>query len=137
MSRLSVVWLVLAALFTLVNVGGALMPAVWREPMHFALHVVLAIVGAYVTWLLERRRRWLREPKHEAAAQVEAPSELTGRLAQLEQSVDAVAIEVERIGEGQRFVTRVLTGSDGVQSPGQRIVTPTSVDAASPPIARS
>lgn len=31
------------------------------------------------------------------------------RLARLEQSVDAIAVEVERISEGQRFVTRLLS----------------------------
>jgi hypothetical protein len=30
------------------------------------------------------------------------------RLDRLEQAVDAIAIEIERISEGQRFVTRVL-----------------------------
>ena len=31
------------------------------------------------------------------------------RLASIEQAVQAIAIEVERLGEGQRFTTRVLT----------------------------
>ena len=31
------------------------------------------------------------------------------RLARLEQAVDAIAIEVERISEGQRFTTRLLS----------------------------
>lgn len=30
------------------------------------------------------------------------------RLERMEQAIDAVAVEVERISEGQRFVTRVL-----------------------------
>lgn len=32
-----------------------------------------------------------------------------GRLSALEQSVDAIAVEIERIGEGQRFLTRLLS----------------------------
>lgn len=36
------------------------------------------------------------------------PEELNQRLSQLERSVESVAIEVERIGEGQRFVTNLL-----------------------------
>ena len=36
------------------------------------------------------------------------PGELTDRLGSLERSVDSVAVEVERIGEGQRFVTQLL-----------------------------
>lgn len=36
------------------------------------------------------------------------------RMDRLEQAVDSIAIEVERIGEGQRFMTRLLTESNGV-----------------------
>jgi chaperonin cofactor prefoldin len=35
------------------------------------------------------------------------------KLDQLQQSVDTIAIEVERISEGQRFVTRLLSERDG------------------------
>lgn len=34
------------------------------------------------------------------------PAEM--RLAQMQQSLDAMAVEIERISEGQRFVTRLL-----------------------------
>jgi hypothetical protein len=37
------------------------------------------------------------------------PQELADRLNRVDQSLDAIALEVERIGEGQRFVTRVMT----------------------------
>jgi hypothetical protein len=37
------------------------------------------------------------------------PSEVSAQLAQLNQSVDAIALEVERISEGQRFTTRLLS----------------------------
>lgn len=40
------------------------------------------------------------------------PAELTERLTRLEQGMDAVAVEVERIGEGQRYMAR-LFGEDG------------------------
>ena len=36
-----------------------------------------------------------------------------GRLARLEQAVDSIAVEVERISEGQRFTTRLLTERSG------------------------
>ncbi|MFI5311988.1 MAG: hypothetical protein ACHQQ3_12185, partial [Gemmatimonadales bacterium] len=43
-----------------------------------------------------------------------APSTLTpdlaDRLDRIERAVESVAIEVERISEGQRFVTRLLSG---------------------------
>ena len=39
------------------------------------------------------------------------------RLEQLQQSVDTIAIEVERISEGQRFMTRVLSEKDRTALP--------------------
>jgi hypothetical protein len=37
------------------------------------------------------------------------PAEVTSQLAQLNQAVEAIAVEVERISEGQRFTTRLLS----------------------------
>lgn len=51
------------------------------------------------------RRLWRRG----AAAVSAIPHELMDRLTRLDQAVDSIAVEVERIGEGQRFVTRVLS----------------------------
>ena len=51
------------------------------------------------------RRLW----KRSTTAVVQLPRELMDRLARLEERGEATAIEVERIGEGQRFVTRILT----------------------------
>jgi len=35
-------------------------------------------------------------------------AELTERLERMEQAVDAIAVQVERIAEGQRFTTKLL-----------------------------
>ena len=51
------------------------------------------------------RRIWRRG----AAAVSAFPQELSDRLNRLDQAMDSIAIEVERIGEGQRFVTRVMS----------------------------
>jgi len=37
------------------------------------------------------------------------PPEVMGRLERMEQSIDAIAVEVERISEGQRFTTKLLS----------------------------
>ena len=42
---------------------------------------------------------------------------LDARLARVEQAVESIAIEMERVSEGQRFVTRILT--ERPQPPGQ------------------
>ena len=43
-----------------------------------------------------------------------APAESGERLERIEQAVDAIAIEVERVSEGQRFVTRLLSERGGI-----------------------
>ncbi len=45
------------------------------------------------------------------------PPEVMHRLERIEQAVDAVAIEVERISEGQRFTTRLLSEGRGSEAP--------------------
>jgi hypothetical protein len=42
------------------------------------------------------------------AARDAVPPDVTARLERIERAVESVAVEVERISEGQRFVTRVL-----------------------------
>src|SRR5438552_18758374 len=41
------------------------------------------------------------------------PSEVSDRLERMEQSLEAVSIEVERISEGQRFTTKLLSEGRG------------------------
>ena len=49
---------------------------------------------------------WSRRPRVTSNKTLE---EIAERLAQLERSVDAIAIETERISEGQRFTTKLLS----------------------------
>jgi len=70
------------------------------------------------------RRIW-RGVKPIAAARTE--DVLTRRFDRLEQAVDAIAIEVERVSEGQRFVTKVLTERPGTV---RQQAAPESNDAA-------
>ncbi len=42
------------------------------------------------------------------------PPETAGRLERIEQAVEAIAIEVERVSEGQRFVTRLMSEATAV-----------------------
>ena len=106
----SKLWTAVAAIFTVVNVAGAVMAAMQGEVMHAGLHALLSLVGAYVVWRLAPWRSELGAERELAyrpdTLAASASHELTIRLTHLEQAVDAVAIEVERIGEGQRFITR-------------------------------
>ncbi len=46
-------------------------------------------------------------------AQPRVPPELAARLERMEQAIDTIAVEVERIAEGQRFTTRLLAERAG------------------------
>ncbi|HVS60464.1 MAG TPA: hypothetical protein VHE82_07210 [Gemmatimonadaceae bacterium] len=55
------------------------------------------------------------------------PTEITSRLERMEQAIDSVALEVERISEGQRFTTKLL--SEGKSAPDPRQNAPTGTPA--------
>ena len=54
--RRSKVWLVVAVLFILVNVGGGAFSAWQGEWLHTGVHAVLALLGEYFVWRLTSRR---------------------------------------------------------------------------------
>jgi hypothetical protein len=60
------------------------------------------------------RRIWRRS----AAVVTSFPREIADRLTRMEQAVEATAVEVERIGEGQRFLTRLFTEGEGARAIG-------------------
>jgi hypothetical protein len=68
----------------------------------FMIAVAMPIAIAFARALTARSRR---------AAQAADPR-LLDRLDRMEEGIDAIAIEVERISEGQRFVTKVLGEGD-------------------------
>ena len=94
------VWKVVAIVFTVVNLVGLGMAMAAQEQMHSGIHVALSVLGAFALWRLSNRS----EREAPAGAGLSDP-----RLEALQQSVDAVALEVERIGEAQRFQTKLQT----------------------------
>ena len=96
-SRLRV-WRAAAAAFIVINLGGGIFAAATGEVMHAAVHVVLLVIGIAAYSGLRARR-----------VDTDAlPAETTERLKNLEQSLDALAIGVERVGEAQRYQTKIL-----------------------------
>lgn len=75
-----------------------------RDAIVASLFIVVVLLPISIAFA---RRIWRRG----SAAIASLPRELVDRLTRLEQSVESVAIEVERIGEGQRFMTNVLVDS--------------------------
>jgi hypothetical protein len=71
--------------------------------------VAIAVVFAVTGWML---KTWLthQERMKELSVERERIGSAEQRLAQVEHAVEAIAVEVERIGEGQRYVTSLLDG---------------------------
>ena len=69
----------------------------------FFFTMAFIIVGLPIARAFARRM----DRKGGGAAQI--PTEVSNQLAHLNQAVDAIAVEVERISEGQRFTTRLLS----------------------------
>ena len=94
MTLRSTLWGVAAALFFLINLGGAGIAVARGELLHAGVHLALLLLGSYAVCRLAPRMRRQNLPGSQQSED---------RLDYLQQSVDAVALEVERIGEAQRF----------------------------------
>lgn len=78
-------------------------------PLGFFGMVTAILVGRpYVRALARRMDR-------EAAAPKLAP-DAAARLERMEQAIEAIAVEVERIAEGQRFTTKLLSSRGSAAS---------------------
>ena len=73
------------------------------------------------------RLMWKRATSRPAGPAISADA--SRRLERLEQGMDAIAIEIERVSEGQRFVTRLLSDAHGNSAPvaSQQLAQPISV----------
>ncbi len=78
----------------------------WVVGTIFMFIVFLPLSIAYA------RRVWRRS----AQVVTSIPQELSDRVMRVEQTVEATAIEIERIGEGQRFMTRLFTEGSAAQA---------------------
>jgi len=75
--------------------------------------IVIVAVGSFIAGIVIIRTiaetiLRLREQNHRKSDSV-GSSVSDERIARIEAAVEAIAIEVERISEGQRFTTRLLT----------------------------
>ena len=98
MIRRAKMWVAAAALYAVINVGGLIYAWGMGEEMHAMAHLFFLLMGAagYLGWRLARPRT---VPDAQLAG-TQLPEE---RIEYLQQSIDAMALELERIGEAQRF----------------------------------
>ena len=70
-------------------------------PIIFVSSIPIIAIGLPIAKAFARRM-----DRHSLAPSV--PTEMAARLERMEQAIDAIAVEVERISENQRFTTKLL-----------------------------
>lgn len=81
--------------------------------------LVAIVFGTGAGLLFPLVRAWARRLEGRAAAPLPL-SNIEDRLDRIERSVEAIALEVERVSEGQRFVTKLLAEKAPSQLPPPR-----------------
>ena len=109
MPRRLTVWRAVAVGFTVINFGGFVYAGVTGEPMHAVVHAVLTVLGGVFLGVLQMRSVPDKQPA--------MPKETAERLKHLEQSLDKLAIGVERVGESQRYQTKILDEKTKARQP--------------------
>ena len=112
-------WIPIAWFLSGVNVPSVWVAAQRGEPWHAASHALLGVLFAVGAQYLSARQRAMKivgsgaalptdvaTLMTELAALREDQSEILNRVAQ---SVDAIAVEVERVGESQRYLTKAMS----------------------------
>jgi hypothetical protein len=64
------------------------------------------LVPIFLVYMIARVVRWRR--RRNSPARTEQDSQQDARMERLEQAVDAIALEIERVGESQRYQAKLL-----------------------------
>lgn len=75
-------------------------------PITLFIMVGITIIGAPIARAIARRI----ERGIGGSGGPSLPNDVSARLERMEQAIDAIAVEVERISEGQRFTSKLLAG---------------------------
>jgi hypothetical protein len=74
-----------------------------------AVELAFLLSAASIAWSAAFAwARWLARPRDDAASSAAYQEYLAGRVARVEQAIDAVSGELERLAEGQRFTARFI-----------------------------
>ena len=72
-------------------------------PIIFVSSIPVIAIGVPIARAFARR---IEKAPSETAS---IPHDVVARLERMEQAIDAIAVEMERVSEGQRFTTKLLT----------------------------
>lgn len=84
-----------------------------------AMATLVCATGLGAVWIRSRNKQVVAESPNLTARL----DEISARLAQIENAAESTAVEVERVSEGQRFVTRLLA-ERATQPPAQPAALP-------------
>ena len=76
-------------------------------PITLFIMVGVTIIGAPIARAIARR---IERGVGGGGEPASLPNDVGARLERMEQAIDAIAVEVERISEGQRFTSKLLAG---------------------------
>jgi len=80
------------------------------EKYEFVLAIVaISMAGATVMTLISTIGKVMTRRRDPSALGTGAIAQLDARLERMEQAIDSMAVEVERVSEGQRFTARLLS----------------------------
>ena len=109
------IWNPIAWVLCAANVGAVWFAAVPAEPLHATSHAFLAVLfGLWAQRLAARQR-----PLGAGDADAQLLQRLDA-LERIERTVESTAIEVERISEANRFMSRLLEERREAKSPVSR-----------------
>ena len=109
------IWKPIAWILCAANVGAVWFAAVPAEPLHATSHALLAVLFGLWAQRLAARQRPL------GSGDVDAQLlQRLDALERIERTVESTAIEVERISEANRFMSRLLEDRRQAQSPESR-----------------
>ena len=126
-------WIPISWILAIVNIGAVWFAAAPAEPLHATSHALFGALFALGAQRLTARRRALELRGGDADLRTGItslrdelaaldPSVRDDRIERLQQSVDAIAVELERVSEGQRFVTKLMAerpAKSGIETSGR------------------
>jgi hypothetical protein len=98
------------------------------------MSVAFFVMCAVIAIGLPIARAFSRRMDRRNATAPVADTETRARLERIEQAVDAIAVEVERISEGQRFTTKIIGDLRALPQPDPSVAVP---DRVAVPISRA
>lgn len=93
-------------------------PDLIRQAIDVGRTAVIGLTFVLIAFAVAGVLKRLIDRRH-ASVDPAFPQEMAARMERLEQGVDAIAVEIERIAEGQRFVTKLMAngGPEPVRIP--------------------